>query len=107
MNELQVVESSYEIPAKLDVARRALAEATGDWQRMDIRDYARAVAAASAILERRDIQVQAANLVQNAERAIAKANPPKTWYDRSKTTNFDFDNLCLAYYNITNKGGII
>ena len=87
MNELQVVESQHEIPAKLDVARRALAEATEDWQRIDIRDYARAVAAATAILERKDIQVQAANLVQDAERAIAKANPPKTWYDRSKTTN--------------------
>lgn len=87
MNELQVVESEYTIPAKLDVARRALAEATEDWQRIDIRDYARAVAAASAILERRDIQAQAANLVQDAERAIAKANPPKTRYEASKTTN--------------------
>ena len=86
MNELTPVESSYEIPAKLDVARRALAEATEDWQRIDIRDYARAVAAASAILERRDIQVQAANLVQDAERAIAKANPPKTKSESSKTT---------------------
>lgn len=76
MNELTVVESQHEIPAKLDVARRALAEATEDWQRIDIRDYARAVAAASAILERKDIQVQAANLVQDAERAIVKANPP-------------------------------
>ena len=35
------------------------------------------LAAAAAILNRRDIQVQAANLVQDAERAIAKANPPK------------------------------
>lgn len=76
MNELKVVESQHEIPAKLDAARRALAEATEDWQRIDIRNYARAVAAASAILERKDIQVQAANLVQDAERAIAKANPP-------------------------------
>lgn len=76
MNELKVVESQHEIPAKLDVARRALAEATEDWQRIEIRDYARAVAAATAILERKDIQVQAANLVQDAERAIVKANPP-------------------------------
>ena len=87
MNELQVVESEYEIPAKLDVAKRALAEATEDWQRINIRDYARAVAAATAILERKDIQVQAANLIQDAERAIAKANPPKTRYEASKTTN--------------------
>lgn len=76
MNELTPVESPHEIPAKLDVAKRALAEATEDWQRINIRNYARAVAAATAILERKDIQVQAANLVQDAERAIAKANPP-------------------------------
>ena len=63
------------IPAKLDVAKRALSEATTDWERIDIRDYARAVAAATAILERKEIQIQAANLVQDAERAIAKANP--------------------------------
>ena len=77
MNELQVVENDQSIPAKLDVAKRALAEATTDWERIDIRDYARAVAAATAILERKDIQIQAANLVQDAERAIAKANPPQ------------------------------
>ena len=82
MNELQVAESRHEIPAKLDVARRALAEATEDWQRIDIRDYARAVAAATAILKRKDIQVQAANLVQDAERAIAKANPPMSQEER-------------------------
>ena len=76
MNELTPVESPHDIPAKLDVAKRALAEATEDWQRINIRDYARAVAAATAILERKDIQVQAANLVQDAERAIARANPP-------------------------------
>ena len=36
-------------------------------------DYARAVAAATAILNRKDIQVRIANLVQDAERAITKA----------------------------------
>ena len=77
MNELTPIqENDNAIPAKLDVAKRALAEATEDWQRIDIRDYARAVAAATAILERKDIQIQAANLVQDAERAIVKANPP-------------------------------
>ena len=44
--------------------------------RVKIRDAAKAVEAASAILKRKDIQIQAANLVQDAERAIAKANPP-------------------------------
>ena len=79
MNELQPIETTdSSLPAKLDVASRALAEATEDWQRIDIRDYAKAVAAASEVLKRRDIQVQAANLMMNAERAIAKANPPPT-----------------------------
>ena len=72
-----IEQSNQNIPAKLDVAQRALAEATEDWQRLDIRDFARAVAAATAILNRKDIQVQAANLVQDAERAIAFANPKK------------------------------
>ena len=77
MNELQPIETTdSSLPAKLDVASRALAEATDDWQRIDIRDYAKAVAAASEVLKRKDIQVQAANLMMNAERAIAKANPP-------------------------------
>ena len=96
MNELTPVESHHEIPAKLDVAKRALAEATEDWQRINIRDYARAVAAATAILERKDIQVQAANLVQDAERAIAKANPAmsiksrmeKAWKHNPKKEEF-------------------
>ena len=77
MSDLQVV-GSNSIPASLDKAKAALAEATTDWERIDIRDKARAIAAASAILERKDIQVDAANLVQDAERAVAKANPPKS-----------------------------
>ena len=77
-------QSDQNIPAKLDVARRALEAATEDWERLDIRDYARAVAAAMAILERKDVQVQAANLVQDAERAIAKANPPMTREETAK-----------------------
>ena len=76
MNELEEAKSQHNIPEKLDAARHALAEATEDWQRIEIKDHARAVAAAIAILERKDIQVQAANLVQDAERAIVKANPP-------------------------------
>jgi len=71
------IENHQNLLAKLDVAQRALAEATDDWQRIDIRDYAKAIAVASEILNRRDIQVHAANLVQDAERAIAKANPPE------------------------------
>ena len=87
MNELQVIEQNQAIPAKLDVAKRALVEATEDWQRIDIRDYAKAVAAATAILNRKDIQVQAANLMQDAERAIAKANPAPTVQETIKEAN--------------------
>ena len=85
MSELAVLDSQDQsIPAKLDVAKRALSEATTDWERIDIRDYARAVAAATAILQRKDIQIQAANLVQDAERAIVKANPPISEEERAK-----------------------
>ena len=91
MNEqigtLQPIETDQSIPAKLDVAKRALAEATEDWQRIDIRDYARALAAATAILNRKEIQVQAANLVHDAERAIAKANPPMSNEESLKRAN--------------------
>lgn len=89
---LQPVENDQNIPAKLDIARRALAEVTEDWQRIKIRDYAKALEAAAAILKHKNIQVQAANLVQDAERAIAKANPPNITGRPKKvvTPNNDF-----------------
>jgi site-specific DNA-methyltransferase (adenine-specific) len=72
MNELRDVKSQREILAKLDAAKCELAESTEDLQRIDIRNYARAVAAESAIFGRKNLQVQAANLVMDAERTIAK-----------------------------------
>ena len=87
LNENELNENDTSMIAKLDVAKRALAEATEDCQRIDIRDYARAIAAATAILKRKDIQVQAANLVQDAERAIVKANPPMTHKERLAKAN--------------------
>ena len=87
MDGLAELKAEKSIPAKLDVARRALAEATDDWKRVDIRDFAKAVEAASAILDRKEIQIQAANLVQDAERAIAKANPPRQG-ERTDKSNF-------------------
>ena len=60
---------------KLEVAQCALAAAADDFQRIDVRDYAKAVAAGAAILRHKDIQVRASNLIMDAERAIAKANP--------------------------------
>ena len=60
---------------KLNEAHRALQACTTDFERLWIRDTARAVQAAAAVLGRRDIQVMAAELVGDAERAIAQANP--------------------------------
>ena len=65
------------LPGKLDTARQALASATTDFERVRVRDHAAAVQAAAAILERREIQVEASILVSEEEREIAKANPPK------------------------------
>ena len=62
---------------QLDRGRAALAEATTNVRRLQIRDGAAALAAFAEILKRRDVQVLAAELVMDAERAIAKANPPK------------------------------
>ena len=71
----ETLQQLRELPTNLDIAKQALAAAAHDWQRVQIRDNARAIEAAAAILKRKDIQVQAANLVQEAERAIAKATP--------------------------------
>ena len=66
------------VPARIDGARRALAAARDDFERLRIRDDARALEAAAAVLKRSDIQIGAARLVMEAERAIAAANPPIT-----------------------------
>ena len=91
MNNLTVITPMRELPTNLDIAKQALADATHNWQRVRIRDSAHAVEAASAILNRRDIQVQAANLVQEAERAIAKATPPQQG-KRTDRKNFVIEN---------------
>ena len=69
--------TSLTIPSQLDRAHTALAQASTDFERLTIRDQAKAYQAAAEILNRRDIQVQASVLVQRAEREISKANPPK------------------------------
>ena len=91
MNNLTVITPMRELPTNLDIAKQALADATHNWQRVQIRDSAHAVEAAAAILNRRDIQVQAANLVQEAERAIAKATPPQQG-KRTDRKNFVIEN---------------
>lgn len=68
--------TSLTIPSQLDRAHTALAEVSTDFERLMIRDQAKAYQAAAEILDRREIQVQASVLVQRAERAISKANPP-------------------------------
>ena len=65
------------LPSRLDAISQALAEATTDFERVRVRDTASAVAAAAEVLQRRDIQVQASLLVQDAGRALAQANPPR------------------------------
>ena len=55
----------------------ALRDARNDFERLIVRDKAQAVAAAAAVLKRRDIQTEASILVAAAEREIAKANPPQ------------------------------
>ncbi len=57
-------------------AYAALRDVRNDFERLIVRDKAQAIAAAAAVLKRRDIQTEASILVSSAERAIAKANPP-------------------------------
>ena len=61
----------------------ALRDARNDFERLIVRDQARAAVAAAAILKRRDIQTEASVLVATAEREIAKANPPTPPEERS------------------------
>ena len=72
------------IPLQLDRAHTALAQASTDFERLRIRDQAKAYQAAAKILGYREIQVQASVLVQDAERAVAKANPPESATERGR-----------------------
>ena len=69
-------ERSLAIVQGIEQAYSALRAANGDFERLIVRDQARAAVAAAAILKRRDIQTEASVLVATAEREIAKANPP-------------------------------
>lgn len=61
--------------ALLERGRAALATARDNLARLQVRDQARAVTEAAKILGRRTVQVYASVLVQDAERALAQANP--------------------------------
>ena len=73
------------IEGKLAIASQYLAECKTDFERLEVRDQAKAISAAAQIMQRRDIQVHASLLVQRAERAIAKANPAQKGWRVSKS----------------------
>ena len=70
MNELMII-------TRLDQAKTALTLATDDFERMRVRDQAAAVKAAAEVLRRKDLAVQASLLVNDAEREMARYNPPQ------------------------------
>ena len=70
----------------VDQARNALQLARDNFERVRVRDQAKAVQEAAAVLDRRDIQVEASILVQEAERAVAKANPPVSSEEAGRRT---------------------
>ena len=86
MNNLQPIETSTQLElvgndeaatlVTLDRVTQKLAEATTDFERCEIRDYAKATQAAATVLKLAEIQTHASVLVIRAEIAIAKANPP-------------------------------
>ena len=85
--------SDLSLPEQLGRAKTALVEAKDDFARLQVRDFARTVREAAAILNYKDITIYAAELVQDAERAIAMAAPPNIT-DRppkEKVVNHDND----------------
>ena len=74
--EIDEIERSF--LANIERGEQALAAAENDYQRLDVRDAARAAHAVTQIMGRRKLVRQFSVLVQRAERAIAKANPPFT-----------------------------
>ena len=62
---------------KVDQASELLERATNDYERLYVRDRVKAVLAAAEVLKLDDVVKRASVMVQRAERAIAKANPPQ------------------------------
>ena len=71
--EIDEIERSF--LANIDRGEQALAAAENDYQRMEVRDAARAARAVTAIMGRKTLVRQFSILVARAERAIAQANP--------------------------------
>ena len=62
--------------ANIERGESALAAAETDYERLEVRDAARAAQVVTAALGRRNLVKRFSVLVSRAERAIAKANPP-------------------------------
>ena len=70
------IRDANELPAVLDMGRAALAVAKDDEGRFWVRNQAQAARAAGVALGRRDVVRVAQLLINDAESAIAEANPP-------------------------------
>ena len=65
------------LDSALERIEAALTVSVNDAERLYARNYAKAIEAAAAVLKHKGIQTKASLLVQDAERAIAKASPPQ------------------------------
>lgn len=72
--EIDVIEESF--LANIERGEQALAAAETDYERLQVRDAARAAQVITMIMGRRKLVRRFSVLVQRAERAIAQVNPP-------------------------------
>ena len=86
-NRVRKPSSDLTIANKVEKARRMLSECRSDFDRIQVRDHARAAQEAAKILGIKGIQVEASIIVQDAERAIHKANPAKQTGRKRKGEN--------------------
>ena len=87
-------QTGISLPQRLGFLRASLAEASDDFARTQVRDFARAVKEAAVILNYQDIVIQASELIQDAERTIDKATPPQ----QGKRT--DIDNFVIRDHEV-------
>ncbi|MDE0343987.1 MAG: DNA methyltransferase [Deltaproteobacteria bacterium] len=73
--EMQAIRRTDQALKSLERGRKILLAAKDDFERIQIRDEFRRMQVASQILNLKDISIAAAELVADAEREIAKANP--------------------------------
>lgn len=75
MDNQLVTQSAGGMLAHIDNARQALQQARTDLERLEVRDGAERLKVLAQVLDRREVEVEASILINDAERAIAKANP--------------------------------